>query len=134
MIWGALLVFKWTFLYLVAKGQDISILMVQICIWKFNLCPQKVSKSWHNFTAVHKYVHLKAHWASHKMHQNLAVILGQLYYGNISFYSIGHLISKDELGLDFLEIVIQPLEVGLQSRRVLRNWLDVETEPGDKWL
>ena len=33
----------------------------------------------------HKYVHLKTHWASHTMHQNLAVILRQFIYGKNSF-------------------------------------------------
>ena len=33
----------------------------------------------------HKYVHLKTHWASHTMHQNLAVILGLFNYDKNSF-------------------------------------------------
>ena len=32
-----------------------------------------------------KYVHLKTHWASHTLHQNLAVILWQFDYGKNSF-------------------------------------------------
>ena len=33
----------------------------------------------------HKYVHLKTHWASHTIHQNIAVNLWQFTYGKNSF-------------------------------------------------
>ena len=36
----------------------------------------------------HKYVHLKTHWASHTMHQNLAIILRKFNYGKNSFKEI----------------------------------------------
>ena len=38
-----------------------------------------------NLSSKHKYVHLKTHWASHTMHQNLAIILRQFNYGKNSF-------------------------------------------------
>ena len=38
----------------------------------------------------HKYIHLKTHWASHTMHQNLAIFLWHFNYGKNSFIVLIH--------------------------------------------
>ena len=42
------------------------------------------------------------------------------------------LVSENELVIDLLEIMVEPLQLRLHSGRVLRNRLDVETEPGTR--